>query len=338
MNVTFMIGNGFDINMGLKTSYKDFLQHYLNQPDNSGVIRRFKQSIARELPTWTDVEIAIGQCTREFFGDTASADFMACYDDLYDCLAAYLAEQESHAEAVTSQQLRAAMPQVFSSWREGFRQSRSRAIQERFQPCAGGFRYNFITFNYTRTIDACLAAAGDVPLGSRVTSLGEFPNELGRSVHVHGYTNKDMILGVNDESQLGNPLLLMDRVVFERDRIVKQKANRLFEEGTDELAHSVLRDSDLVYIYGMSLGKTDKLWWQRLGQLLLEKPHVQVIIHRHDAPEDALHYHRFLAFENELQHKLLSYCGKVPEDALSRIHVTGFNIFEPLRNVAECGE
>ena len=334
MNITFMIGNGFDINLGLKTSYADFLDHYLSQPDGSGVIGRFKQSIAREMETWTDVEIALGQCTRDFFGDTASADFLACYDDLYDRLAAYLAQQESHAEALGEEKLREAMAFALSAWQKGFRRSRSQEIARRIALCGGGFSFNFITFNYTRTIDTCLDAVQDMPLGTRVTDAGEIPNSLGRSVHVHGYTNKDMILGVNDESQLANPLLLMDRLVFERDRIVKQKANRLFEEGTDELAHSVLKDSDLVYIYGMSLGKTDKLWWQRLGQLMADRPHVQVIIHRHDAPADDLHYHRFLAFENEVQRKLLSHCGRAPEDALSRIHVTGFNIFGQLQDLA----
>ena len=334
MNITFMLGNGFDINMGLKTSYPDFLRHYLAQPKKNDVLERFRQSINAELPNWTDVEIAIGRCTRDFFGDTASEDFMACYDDLYDSLASYLSHQEASAEAVPEGTLRQGMVWALNHWREGFRSGRMQAIEERLRACPGEFIYNFITFNYTRTIDACIAASRSADLGSRMTMHGDFPNQLGCAVHVHGYTNKDMILGVNDESQLGNPQLLMDRMAFERDRIVKQKTNRLFEEGTDELAHSVLGQSDLVYIYGMSLGKTDKLWWQRLGTLLATKPHVQVIIYAHDAPEDDLHYSRFRAFENELQRRLLAYCGMVPDDAISRIHVTGFNIFGQLKDTA----
>ncbi len=334
MNITFLLGNGFDINMGLKTSYPDFLRHYMAMPGKTGVVERFRESINREFANWTDVEVALGKSTRDFFGDTASADFMTCYDDLYDCLAAYLADQEASAAAIPEEVLRRGMAWALNHWQEGFRAARAAAIAERIGQCGGEFVYQFITFNYTRTIDDCLAAAQGVPLGSRLTDVGDFPNQLGRAVHVHGYTNKDMILGVNDESQLDNPHLLMDRVVFERDRIVKQKANRLFEEGTDELAHSVLRESDLVYIYGMSLGKTDKLWWQRLGALMASRPHVQVIIYAHDAPEDDLHYSRFLTFEHELRRRLLSYCGSVPEDAMSRIHVTGFNVFGQLKNVA----
>lgn len=334
MNITFMLGNGFDINMGLKTSYPDFLRHYLAMPKKNDVLERFRQSINAELPNWTDVEIAIGRCTRDFFGDTAGADFMACYDDLYDCLAAYLSQQETLALSLPEEVLRKGMVWALTHWLEGFRTSRRQAIEQRLAGCSGEYVYHFLTFNYTRTIDACIEAAAHADLGSRLTNCGDFPNALGRTVHVHGYTNKDMILGVNDESQLANPYLLMDRMAFERDRIVKQKANRLFEEGTDELAHSVLQGSDLVYIYGMSLGKTDKLWWQRLGELLAARPHVQVIIYAHDAPEDDLHYSRFLAFENELQRRLLGYCGAVPGEAVSRIHVTGFNIFGMIKNLA----
>ena len=31
MNVTYIIGNGFDLNLGLKTSYKDFYACYIEQ-------------------------------------------------------------------------------------------------------------------------------------------------------------------------------------------------------------------------------------------------------------------------------------------------------------------
>lgn len=334
MNITFMLGNGFDMNMGLKTSYSDFLQYYLAIPRQEDVHEHFRRFVNAEMPNWTDVEVAIGQSTRYFFGDTAGDDFLAWYDDLYDCLAAYLAGQEETVTGHDPAVLRQGMVHALTHWQDGFRASRAAAIAERFAACPGEFRYNFLTFNYTRTIDACIEASQGADLGSRVTPEGECANRIGRIVHVHGYTNKDMILGVNDESQIANPLLLMDRVSFERDRIVKQKANRLFEEGTDELAHSVLADSDLVYIYGMSLGKTDKLWWQRLGALLARKPHVQVIIFAYGAPVDDLHYHRFLRFEREQQLKILSNCGNVPEDAMSRIHVTAYNVFGQLKDIA----
>ena len=35
MNITYIIGNGFDINLGLKTSYRDFYEYILAQENNT---------------------------------------------------------------------------------------------------------------------------------------------------------------------------------------------------------------------------------------------------------------------------------------------------------------
>lgn len=37
MNVTFLLGNGFDLNLGLSTSYKDFYSYYTKKEPNIGV-------------------------------------------------------------------------------------------------------------------------------------------------------------------------------------------------------------------------------------------------------------------------------------------------------------
>lgn len=55
MNILYMIGNGFDIHIGLATSYHDFLQYYLKQPlpdiDEVGkrYIKRLKQAINKDI-------------------------------------------------------------------------------------------------------------------------------------------------------------------------------------------------------------------------------------------------------------------------------------------------
>lgn len=48
MNVTFLIGNGFDLNLGLATQYPDFLKEYLvDNPDDTAEIRTFKEDIRK---------------------------------------------------------------------------------------------------------------------------------------------------------------------------------------------------------------------------------------------------------------------------------------------------
>lgn len=73
MNITYLVGNGFDVNIGLKSAYADFYKAYVkvqseNEPD---VIKRFKAGInnyiknetgKEDLQTidWRDLEIALG--------------------------------------------------------------------------------------------------------------------------------------------------------------------------------------------------------------------------------------------------------------------------------------
>lgn len=43
MNITYLIGNGFDIGLGLKTGHRSFLDWYVGQPNESPAVvgRRF---------------------------------------------------------------------------------------------------------------------------------------------------------------------------------------------------------------------------------------------------------------------------------------------------------
>ena len=72
MNIVYLIGNGFDINIGLKTRYKDFYDYYLaldSSGDNEHV-KKLKEHLKETLSTddkyWSDLEIALGAYTTNF--------------------------------------------------------------------------------------------------------------------------------------------------------------------------------------------------------------------------------------------------------------------------------
>ena len=72
MNITFLIGNGFDLNLGLDTRYTDFLAEYLqdNSQDNEE-IKSFKADIRKQQcgnsdtseNLWANAELAFGRYT-----------------------------------------------------------------------------------------------------------------------------------------------------------------------------------------------------------------------------------------------------------------------------------
>ena len=48
MNITYLIGNGFDRNMGLSTSFSDFLKELLKEVEGDDPqIRKFKEDIRK---------------------------------------------------------------------------------------------------------------------------------------------------------------------------------------------------------------------------------------------------------------------------------------------------
>ena len=50
MNVTILVGNGFDLNLNLKTKYTDFLSYYCGDSGADHVtIQNFKQDILQEV-------------------------------------------------------------------------------------------------------------------------------------------------------------------------------------------------------------------------------------------------------------------------------------------------
>ena len=57
MNVTFLIGNGFDLNFRLKTSFTDFLEYHKSK----GFTDDLSKAIELDTPYWSNLEYALGQ-------------------------------------------------------------------------------------------------------------------------------------------------------------------------------------------------------------------------------------------------------------------------------------
>lgn len=85
MNVLYLLGNGFDLRLGLPTRYEDFLSYYKEQDslyykDNdirAKSIRNYKSLLYKKMETaiqkgehqWKDLELALGKLTAEFGND-----------------------------------------------------------------------------------------------------------------------------------------------------------------------------------------------------------------------------------------------------------------------------
>ena len=93
MNTVYLIGNGFDVNIGLPTRYVDFYNHYLalDRTHDSSIVSKMKdhlqESLSMEDKYWSDLEEAMGTYT---IGLNTYSELEAIGDDLYEKMQRYI--------------------------------------------------------------------------------------------------------------------------------------------------------------------------------------------------------------------------------------------------------
>ena len=339
MNITFLIGNGFDLNLGLDTSYNDFLNFYLQEKSGDDEeIRGFKADIRRQhldsaTGLWANAELAFGHYTDDIAELGKKADsFSKRRNDFCRKLAVYLQEQEKRVDVHNHGQ---AFVDAISEFRSGLTEAQLEQVNKSLDIFEGGFNYNFIIFNYTSIIDTLINAAKQqkIQLGTREYKGTSFNNSFRKSIHVHGTTEVEMIFGVNDTSQIANMTIFEGVSPIYLDSFIKQKYNNNIGSRVDEKAFDIIKKSSFIYVYGMSIGDTDKLWWQRIVDRMKEYPYTHVFIYCYDAPKDRLLKEGRLIYEASVKERFLAFSGNTNPDLRWRIHIIDHNIFSGFSNL-----
>jgi len=345
MNVVFLIGNGFDLNLGLRTAFSQFVKEYCHPlQHDSKVITKFKETIDKDKNSWGDAEREFGRTTKSFIEQGCNAnDFYECYDDFCFQLSRYLQSQEKRinfdkqsSKALSGFSSAINISKILKPYTEVQRNSLLEAINH----IPGQFEYSFIDFNYTGTLDACfnLLQSNSAVLGKRTFGGVAHQNTIGQLIHVHGTTTSNMVLGVNDESQIEGIDLFRGYGPEYIAQLIKVQTNEMNEENSDSKAASLIQSGDLIYIYGMSLGETDKLWWDRILLRMIQNPLVHVIIHCHKAPSRALIARPYVTWETEKKASFISNLHSEIDEPTSaalraRIHFDTNNIFATMKGL-----
>ena len=66
MKFVFLIGNGFDLNLNLKTRYRNFYDRYISLPSKNSTIKKFKEVLSDNLDNWADLELELGKYANNF--------------------------------------------------------------------------------------------------------------------------------------------------------------------------------------------------------------------------------------------------------------------------------
>lgn len=262
MNILFFIGNGFDINIGLNTSYKAFLEFYKSEPSNNENVEKLKKELNSNSLDWSDVEITFGKYTKQI---SSIEEFDEIYDDLTDKLSDFILDQEKNFNVSSlskenfskylifpEKTLSPADINSFNSFREPWSNST--------------WNTDIITFNYTRIIEKIIGEEkGKIQIGKHSNTGNVFLRSIN---HIHGFAESRLVFGVNDESQIhnssfhDNPYILND--------LIKSKCNQAIGHTIDDKCKNKVSRANLICIFGSSIGDTDNIWWKLIGQRLLE--------------------------------------------------------------------
>lgn len=340
MNITLLIGNGFDRNLGLDTAYSQFIDFYKTTPGKTENLKKFREDIEKNTELWSDAEIQLGQCTAQFDKGKGYI-FAECQEDFCVHLADYLKNQEQridyeyHSKSILSSL--SALNNISTPFPTQEKEIINNTVNAYKHE---DITFNFICFNYTRTLDNCLSYAKKDPniLGKHDSGNSIHKHHLGKICHVHGTVEKDMVFGVHDESQIGKlDIFDCEDGDLYRDLLIKQRANALYLENKDFEAKKILESSQILYIYGMSIGKTDALWWQRICDWLVANPKHHVILQQHDLPVKTVIAMEYQRAERQRKKSISNYSKLESAKKIAiekQIHVTNHNIFSSLSNIA----
>lgn len=328
--VLFIIGNGFDLSMGMKTKYEDMYESYFNIPSLSGTIEQFKQTLSKQEPysKWSDFEMGMAE-----YAQTLSSEeqFVECVRDFKSHMVQHLQiENQKIIAAINNSdytdKLLGELDRSFEEFHICFSPNVIRQINSLVSVLFLGCP-KIITFNYTTGLDELL-----ILRAKKNHTLVDLP------LHIHGSLKSDVVLGVDNISQLEEcPYSISQK--GERS-FIKTVFNQQYDSERVLRAKQMILNSQIICIYGFSMGESDKTWTNLLIDWLKQSANHHLVIYQYDKAE----YHRYIFdalmdAEDEKKKDLFTRLNLTDPKLADQIHIPiGYDIFNfDFRATAEKG-
>ena len=321
MNTLFLIGNGFDLNCGMKTAYRDIYSGYINEPTGSELINIFKKNISSQIDTWGDFEMSMAEYAKTLKNES---ELLECVRDFSSYTNDYLAKEERTIKEYLkkAEVMSLATKEMLNSFRSFYldcSHNINRIMQNRHADSFNGI--SAISFNYTHVFD---------------TIFNQLRSQSGLShlsiTHIHGLLDEDPILGIDNESQLNVSYPISKKA---RRGFIKPFFNECFDQERVQYALDCIEMTSTICTYGLSLGASDLTWRNALLAWLNESSdhHLFIYDYRFSAIYCKTVSER-MDIEDDAKEELLTKWGVESNDnLLSQIHIPiGKNIF----NIKPC--
>ena len=316
--VTFILGNGFDLHLGMKTSYNDMYEGYIKSPSATPVIEVFKKELSQREPygRWADFEMGMAE-----YAQTLSSE-----DELIECLRDFKNYMVLHLNSENQRMMSliqddAYIVEISNELNRSFNK-----FHDKFVPNVrnqleriinGGLaQYNVITFNYTTVLDAMMRVR------NRHTSV-----TMDSPIHIHGSLGRDVVLGIDNLEQFhANEFSLSKKG---QRAFVKTYFNEVFDKERVSKTQEIIRNSDVIITYGFSMGESDKTWTDLIVEWLYSDLNHHLIVFKHDKKSYGLHnFDELMDVEETKKEKLMTQLGIKDDSIFDQIHIpVGFDIF-----------
>lgn len=298
MNITFLIGNGFDLNLGLPTGYTDFIKYHREQ----GLTDMISMAIRDDYQTWSNVESALGEFTANVSQENLE-EFAESKCTLDESLSDYLTHINDAYALTLANDGAAEFRKKILNLSQEFNETDRSTYNSTLLRVGESIQYCFVSFNYTDYLDRIVNAAGKIePFYKRNANGKVYSDDLKAPIHVHGMLGGNAILGVNDDSQVLAP----DDIKRQLSALMlKPEINTSLGERRTEHAKELIQSSRYVLVYGMSLGKTDAMWWKLLAEWLKGSSDRRIVLYTRSPKINNKSASRTIMCQNEKRNEFL---------------------------------
>ena len=323
MNITYFIGNGYDLQMGAPTSYEDFYD-YLEEKfstrskNTEGIGYKTENPIFIDIlkhrkpgqtlkNRWSDMEMGLGKYTKDLDAEfMMPADFIRQYRELNNQLKQFLKGRETDFQQIEIVNTNFLVQVEFNSIIEHVLPENREAIEKFIKEHESeDFNAHFVSFNYTNLFDRVIISSQDVvlyQLGNQKKPI--FIRDL---IHIHGDLAEPILLGVDNKTQMNREF------PGELDGLmIKPQANNLLKNNKNKRLREIIMNTKLFILFGLSLGETDETWWKEIVEGCLRN-RGYIIFHYFDNGTSNQDVIAFKDSYNEAKKRILKYAKHLTE-------------------------
>ena len=273
-NVTFLIGNGFDLSFGVHSQYRDIYKEYSGTHTSS---EPFVENFKEEIQHWSNFEMDLAKFAAKC---STEAQIVDCLRDFKQFTEDYLIEEQKaalYARMRNPKDMQKVLAEFAISLEE-FYTNNYPNITTKIESILNNEQidYHFITFNYTKILDEFIN--GSQPYLSKGIA--------NPAIHIHGKLQENVTFGIDNEQQL--PELPYSLTGRGRRALIKPVFNSEFDKQRMERAQEVIKKSDVLCIYGLSLGDSDLMWRKAICDWMLDDPQHHKFLYIHEVSSKKL--------------------------------------------------